>query len=71
VTPDDLFVNFGWNIKNQNGNNAFLGGISSARFKEVDRSGKVNLDIVMKNSDTRFPLNGFRSYRARPFTFFP
>jgi arylsulfate sulfotransferase len=71
VTPDDLFVNFGWNIKNQNGNNAFLGGISSARFMEVDRSGKVNLDIVMKNSDIRFPLNGFRSYRARPFTFFP
>ncbi len=71
VTPDNLFVNFGWNIKDQNGKNAFIGGISSARFMEVDRSGKVNLDIVMKNSDTRFPLNGFRSYRARPFTFFP
>jgi arylsulfate sulfotransferase len=71
VTLDNLFVNFGWNIKDKNGNNAFLGGISSARFMEVDRSGKVNLDIVLKNSDTRYPLNGFRSYRARPFSFFP
>jgi arylsulfate sulfotransferase len=71
VTPDNLFVNFGWNIKDQNGNNAFVGGISSARFMEVDRSGKVNLDIVLKNSDMQYPKNGFRSYRARPFNFFP
>jgi arylsulfate sulfotransferase len=71
VTPDNLFVNFGWNIKDQNGNNAFVGGISSARFMEVDRSGKVNLDIVLKNSDAQYPKNGFRSYRARPFNFYP
>ena len=71
ITADNLFVNFGWNIKDQNGNNAFVGGISSARFMEVDRTGKINLDIVLKNSDTQYPKNGFRSYRARPFTFFP
>jgi arylsulfate sulfotransferase len=71
VTPDNLFVNFGWNIKDENGKNAFVGGISSARFMEVDRSGKVNLDIILKNSDTQYPKNGFRTYRARPFTFFP
>ncbi len=71
ITADNLFVNFGWNIKDLNGKNAFVGGISSARFMEVDRTGKINLDIVLKNSDVQYPKNGFRSYRARPFTFSP
>jgi arylsulfate sulfotransferase len=69
LTQDDFLINFGFIIKDVNGNIA-PDGATSMRLMEVNRQGNVNMDITIKNTDPSTPLNGFRSYRAHPISFF-
>ena len=55
--------------ENNNSDIASDQGIPRIRFSEVDRSGKVYLDISIKNIDKTTPMNGIRTYRAHPINF--
>ncbi len=71
ITPNNMFICYGLILKeNNNSTVATDQGIPSVRFTEVDRNGNINLDISIKNPDVNKPLNGIRTYRGHPFSFF-
>ena len=64
----DLFICFPLIMKDENGNAAQLKGTPSVRFMEVDRNKNVLLDMRIKNNSGNL-ANGYRTYRAHPFSF--
>lgn len=65
----DLFICFPLIVKDANGNaSQTTKGTPSVRFMEVDRNKNVVLDMRVKNSSGNSG-NGYRTYRAHPFSF--
>lgn len=75
ITQDNMFICFGLIVKDQNGNAKNIAsardeGVPQIRLMELDRSGNLNMDISIKNTDITTPSNGIRTYRAHPIKFY-